>query len=106
MKKITLLLLFLYSICSLAQTQSDVKVKIKAKDVKYSLVYSIETKTSKDFEIYITKLQNDSKIIKKLIKGVVGKQYYKLDISTLPKSEYYFYIREKNTVIFKNKIKK
>ncbi|MFY0605060.1 MAG: hypothetical protein JXQ93_14105 [Flavobacteriaceae bacterium] len=105
MKKIIFLLSLFFSIYSFSQGQNDIKVKIKSKDVKSSLVYSIESKTPKDFEVYITSLQNDTKIIKKLIKGVVGMQYYKLDISTLPKVEYYFYVRDKNTVIFKEKIK-
>ena len=83
------------------------KVELYNESFKSSFVYSISSKTKSNFTISISSKRNKEKIITKTHKNIIGKKFFKVDVSTLKKGSYYFKILENELkVVFEKKIKK
>tara|TARA_B110000003_G_C16639214_1_gene529519 strand:+ start:91 stop:414 length:324 start_codon:yes stop_codon:yes gene_type:complete len=106
MKKILLLTISLiYS--NFLFSQQDRIVKLQNEVFKNSFVYSIETKTKSNFIVYITSIKDKQKVIIKNHEKIIGKKFFKIDVSGLKTGIYSFKIVDnKLKVIFKKKIKK
>ena len=82
-------------------------VKLQNEVFKNSFVYSIETKTKSNFIVYITSIKDKQKVIIKNHEKIIGKKFFKIDVSGLKTGIYSFKIVDnKLKVIFKKKIKK
>ncbi|MFD2568069.1 hypothetical protein [Pseudotenacibaculum haliotis] len=95
-------LFLLFTIVTLFNIQQkDFKIDIKTKEVASSLVYSIESNQKSDFQLKVINEYADSEVAKEIThKNVIGKKYFKMDLSSLPKGEYNILITNINSKSF------
>lgn len=106
MKKTISIFLFIL-ISSISFSQEKQKIEVHNKNFKSSFVYSIESKTKSSFTVNISSKRDKKKVITKIHEKIIGKKFFKVDVSTLKKGSYYFKILDnKLKVVFEKKIKK
>ena len=104
-KKIFLIFFLLFS--GLLFSQEKYKIELHNKAFESSFVYSINSNIKSDFKINIVSTKNKIKLITKTNINVIGEKFFKIDVSTLKKGNYYFKVLDKfSKVIFEKKIKK